>query len=302
MKICAYMCGIVVLFCGTTIYAQTSNPAFFMLLADPQMGMFEKDVSWSQESANLDFAVATANRLHPAFVLICGDLVNKGGDLDEINAFRYSVSKLDPLIPLHLVAGNHDVGNVPTAASLKAYRSRFGPDYYTFRSDNLYAIVLDSSLMGTPGNEVEDDVQLQWLDKQLSMAQTQGVKPEDIAIFQHIPLFLGRVDEANMYFNVPLVSRNRYLEVLHRHQVTHVFAGHYHRNAEAVDGSLSMVTTGPIGKPLGPDGSGLRLVHFGKNWKSPYFELGRLPDGPTMQQWTAGWRLPLNQGVDLPSH
>jgi hypothetical protein len=33
--------------------------------------------------------------------------------------------------------------------------------------------------------------------------------------------------------------------------VSHVFAGHYHRNALARDGDLEMATTGPVGKPLG---------------------------------------------------
>ena len=288
LQLRAFLCGIVVL-CGTTIHAQTTEQDFFLQLSDPQMGMFEKDTSWLQESANLDFAISTANRLHPAFVVICGDLVNKRGDVEEIDAFRTSIAKLDHSIPLHLVAGNHDVGNVPTVSSLSDYRSRFGPDYYTFRAGTLFAIVLDSSLMGTLGNESEDAAQLRWLDQQLTLAHSQGVKAEDVVIFQHIPFFVAKADEADIYFNVPQVSRSRYLELLHRHDVRHVFAGHYHRNAEAVDGALAMVTTGPIGKPLGVDGSGLRLVHFHDHWESPYFDLGRLPDQTTIQKWAAGW-------------
>jgi serine/threonine-protein phosphatase CPPED1 len=279
---------IVVLY-GTTIHAQSTAGGFFMQLADPQMGMFEKDVSWLQESANLDFAIATANRLHPEFVVICGDLVNKRGDMGEINAFRASVGRLDSKIPLYLVAGNHDVGNVPTPKSLEEYRARLGADYYTFRAGNLFAIVLDSSLMGTAGNEREDATQLKWLEEQLTLAQSQGVREDDVVVFQHIPFFLKSADEPDIYFNVPGVSRKRYLEVLHRYKVQHVFAGHYHRNAEGVDGALSMVTTGPVGKPLGPDGSGMRLVHFAKRWESPYFDLGRLPDQTTIEQWSAGW-------------
>ena len=30
--------------------------------------------------------------------------------------------------------------------------------------------------------------------------------------------------------------------------VSHVFAGHYHRNAFGADGVMEMVTTGPVGK------------------------------------------------------
>ena len=281
--------GLLALLSSANGFAQTPGHDFFMLLSDPQMGMFEKDTSWLQESANLDFAMATANRLHPAFVLICGDLVNKGGDVGEIDAFRASTAKLDPDIPLHLVAGNHDVGNIPTTENLKNYRARFGPDYYTFRAGNLFAIVLNSSLMGTAGNETEDTTQLQWLDQQLTQAQSRGLNAQNIVIFQHIPFFLVKADEADIYFNVPHAARGRYLDVLHRHGIEHVYAGHYHRNADGSDGALSMLTTGPIGKPLGADGSGMRLVHYGKTWKSPYFELGRLPDGTTLQQWIDSW-------------
>jgi 3',5'-cyclic AMP phosphodiesterase CpdA len=173
------------LLCSVDGLAQNSGQKFFMLLSDPQMGMFEKDTSWLQESANLDFAMAAANRLHPAFVLICGDLVNKQGDPGEIDAFRASIAKLGPGIPLHLVAGNHDVGNVPTPTTLKDYRARFGPDYYSFRSGNLFAIVLNSSLMGTRGNEAEDATQLQWLDQQL----IRGFNGQNIVIFSTFHFF-----------------------------------------------------------------------------------------------------------------
>lgn len=262
---------------------------FFMLLADPQMGMFEKDTSWLQESANLDMAIDTANRLHPAFLIICGDLVNKRGDGGEIDAFFAAARRLDGAIPLHLVAGNHDVGNVPTAQTLSDYRARFGADFYTFQTDGLFAIVLDSSLMGTKGNEQEDKQQLIWLEKQLKDAQEKGFGSSSIAVFQHIPFFLSNAGEADQYFNIPATSRRRYLQLLHRYSVEHVFAGHYHRNANAADGALQMLTSGPIGKPLGPDDSGLRLVHFGTKWQVPYYALGRLPDSTTITQWVNSW-------------
>jgi serine/threonine-protein phosphatase CPPED1 len=278
-----------VLLCWMQCQAQSAGNQFFMLLADPQMGMFEKDVSWLQESANLDLAIATANRLHPAFLIICGDLVNKHGDPGEIAAFRASIGRLHPDIPLHLAAGNHDVGNDPTQQTLQEYRSRFGADFYSFQINGLFGIVLNSSLMGTIGNEKEDSEQLAWLDQQLNEAQAKGFGPNNIAVFQHIPFFLASADEKDQYFNIPLASRRRYLEVLHRHGIEHVFAGHYHRNAEGTDGALAMLTTGAVGKPLGPDDSGLRLIHFGTKWLAPYFSLGRLPDGTFLQQWVNTW-------------
>jgi len=42
--------------------------------------------------------------------------------------------------------------------------------------------------------------------------------------------------------------------------VHQVFAGHYHRNEQGRDGDLEMVTTGPVGMPLGGAKSGIRIV------------------------------------------
>lgn len=39
-----------------------------------------------------------------------------------------------------------------------------------------------------------------------------------------------------------------------------MFAGHYHRNAYARAGEIEMVTTGAVGRPLGDDPSGFRVV------------------------------------------
>ena len=79
-------------------------------------------------------------------------------------------------------------------------------------------------------------------------------------MFQHHPWFLTSADEPDQYYNLPLARRREYLDLFARSGVTHVFAGHYHRNAFAKDGPLEMVTTGPVGKPMGADSSGVRIV------------------------------------------
>lgn len=45
-------------------------------MSDPQFGMFTKNASFEQETVNLEFAIASANRLKPAFVVITGDMIN----------------------------------------------------------------------------------------------------------------------------------------------------------------------------------------------------------------------------------
>ena len=72
-------------------------------------------------------------------------------------------------------------------------------------------------------------------------------------MFQHHPWFLESADEPDAYFNIPLERRSRYLTWFREAGVSHVFAGHYHRNAGGFAGELEMVTTGPVGRPLGDD-------------------------------------------------
>ena len=57
-----------------------------------------------------------------------------------------------------------------------------------------------------------------------------------------------------------------------------VFAGHYHRNAFGKDGNLEMITSGPVGRPLGADPSGIRIVAMDeKALETRYFTLGEIP-------------------------
>jgi len=70
----------VLLVCGA---ARASGPEFFVNMADPQMGMYAGNQNTLQEQANLTFVVASINRLKPAFVVVCGDLVNRAGDAEQ---------------------------------------------------------------------------------------------------------------------------------------------------------------------------------------------------------------------------
>jgi predicted phosphodiesterase len=99
-------------------------------------------------------------------------------------------------------------------------------------------------------------------------------------VFQHHPWFLKSADEPDQYYNLPLATRRAYLDLFRESGVSHVFAGHYHRNAFARDGDLEMVTTGPVGKPLGQDSSGFRIVFVdGKRVSHRYFALDSMPVG-----------------------
>ncbi len=250
----------------------------FVVLSDPQFGMYTENRGFAQETANFEFAISTVNRLHPAFVVVCGDLTNKAGDSAQIAEYQRIVKRLDRSIPIYSLPGNHDVGNEPTAESLAAYRASYGRDYYTFRQGNLEGIVLNSSLIQHPDRAAAEAAKQEaWLDKELQAAQRDGVGR--VLVFQHIPWFLQTADEPDQYFNIPTAIRSRYLALFDKYGVHEVFAGHYHRNAEGRSATIHMTTTGPVGKPIGPDPSGIRIVTVnGPSVESQYYGLGNLPN------------------------
>jgi 3',5'-cyclic AMP phosphodiesterase CpdA len=251
---------------------------FFVQMSDPQFGMYTADGEFSQETANFEFAIANANRLRPAFVVVCGDLVNKPGDSAQTAEYLRIVAKLNPAIKLYSVAGNHDVRNEPTSESLAAYRQKFGPDYYVFRYQDFAGFVIDSSLIQHPDKALAEAArQEQWLATELEKVKRDGA--QRIAVFQHIPWFLENPDEADQYFNLPREARQKYLPLFRRYGVAYAFAGHFHRNAYADGPDWHIITTGPVGKPLGIDPSGIRVVIVkDSTMESQYYGLGNIPN------------------------
>src|SRR5436190_10998404 len=249
----------------------------FIQMSDPQFGMFTKDTSFEHETANFECAIAAANRTKPAFVVITGDLTNKSGDAAQIAEFHRIAKKLDPKVKLYAVAGNHDVGNEPTAESLASYRKNFGPDYYTFQAGDITGIVLNSNLERGTKNVPEEAAKMEaWFKTELAKAKQAGAK--HVIVFQHIPFFLKEASEADQYFTIPPDVRQRYLKLMHENGVRVVFAGHYHRNEWGKDGDLEMVTTGPVGMPLNGAKSGLRVVTVDdKGVTHKFYEFGELP-------------------------
>lgn len=258
--------------------AESQQPWFFAVLSDPQMGMYAKDKNFAQETANFEFAIANLNRLHPRFVVICGDLVNRSGDAAEIAEYKRILHELDPSIPAYYVAGNHDVGNVPTSASLAGFRASLGPDYYTFSANGILGVVLDSNLIRSPQRDTKAaEQQEEWLRKTLASARSNP--NEQVVVFQHIPYFIHDPNEAEDYFNIPMPARRKYLDLLEKAGVKYVFAGHLHRNVVGKDGPLTETVTGAVGMPLGHSLSGFRIVTVkGQTLESRWYCFGGIPN------------------------
>lgn len=257
----------------------------FIFLADCQLGAYasfsgltEADVAeyaangmriWSVpptagfdwDARQFELAISIANATRPAFVVMGGDMVDDLTNEDQYEALRSIAAGLDRDIPMQWVPGNHDIAVdtvTPTPHSIDKYRELFGPDYYAFDAGDARFIVLNTVVLDHP-EEVPDELaaQMAFLEREL----TAAFADTRVAIlFGHHPLFTADAEEADSYWNVPTEQRNAVLELVHRHGVRAMFAGHWHRNSYARHGDFEMVTSGPVGYPLGDDPSGYRTV------------------------------------------
>ena len=267
------------------------HPFFFMQLADTQYGMFTGNKGFEQEADLAQQAVEHINRLRPRFVIVCGDLTNATPEHARYRAqvaqYHQDFSNVDAEIPLVCVCGNHDIGNQPTPKSIASYQDNFGDDYFAFWVGGIFNVVLNSSVLKDPTSAPEVlAAQQTWLQQQLRDAK--NAKAKHILLFQHHPLFLAKEDEPDQYFNIPLERRRPLVDQLKRADVRAVFAGHYHRNAYGRAGAMEMITTGPVGRPLGKDPSGFRIVTvYETNIQHQYYGMDDVPEKVNLTR-TAG--------------
>mgnify|MGYP002632315883 CR=1 FL=1 len=201
---------------------------FFLQLADTQYGMYTGNMGFEKEVSLVRQAVEHINRLRPRYVIVSGDLTNATPEHARYDAqvarYKQDFSAIDNDIPLVCVCGNHDIGNRPTAESIATYQQNFGDDYFAFWVGGVCNVVLNSSVLKDPSGAPDVlDAQQEWLDLQLAAARKAEAK--HIFVFQHHPLFLTQPDEADQYFNLPLMRRTPLLNQFQQAGVRAVFAG-----------------------------------------------------------------------------
>lgn len=206
-------------------------------------------------------AISRVNALRPAFAVMGGDMIDDPASEEQLEAVLEITSGLDPDIPMFWVPGNHDVAadtTRPDRHTLDKYREVFGRDYYVFDNGRIRFFVLDTVVIDSPELVPEElEEQLAWFEWEIE----RGIEEQKTMIlFGHHPLFVARPDEEDTYWNIPRLRRDPILDLVHRAGIKNAFAGHWHRNSVAWDGDFEMVTSGPVGYPLGDDPSGYRVV------------------------------------------
>ena len=211
---------------------------WFAMVTDTHVGM----AAASAERLRLVYAAIA--RLAPDFVLHCGDITDTGlpGEYE-----RYWQS-----VPAALrgriwhVPGNHEVRWDPTAKG--RYREHFGAAPFSFDAGGVHVTgfdptqpLLEPGHCGTAG--------LEWLDRDLAAAAGP------VLLFQHFPVG-GEHDYVD--------DEAALLEVIARHDVRALVAGHVHRE-----------TVTPLDGPV--------QVTLQAVLKEPVFYRAELGDGPALR-------------------
>lgn len=186
----------------------------------------------ANERARHVFLDIAAMRPAPKFVVHLGDIVHPVPSLptfgQAVDCYKDIASVVQ--VPVHLVPGNHDVGDkrvdwMPAEQVcepfLQAYRDAFGKDFFAFDEGGLRFILVNSLLFnsGLP----DEKRQQAWLEEQIGQAGGRRV-----FVFMHYPPYIYSADERGSYDNIDEPARGRLLELLGRPQVEAVFAGHVH--------------------------------------------------------------------------
>ncbi len=246
---------------------------FFIQMSDPQFGMFPTKGDIFQETQLFEKAIAYANRLAPAFVINTGDMINDPSDENQLTVALSTMKKIDKSIPSYVIPGNHDIGDAPTEQSLNWYRKSVGKDWYSFDYGKWHFIGLNSCIIANSEHVAKDmEKQWEWLNHDLEKAASDSNL--HIVVFMHHPLFLDHPEERDDYFNIPKQTRQLCLNLFQKYNIKTIFSGHLHQNNLTTNSRLELITTGPVGMPLGSASSGFRIVKVCADYiEHKYFSL-----------------------------
>lgn len=221
----------------------------FAVIADTHMNQKE-DYSSSPypcnalANARTRRVVAELNQRKPEFVVHLGDIVNPVPELptyeDAAGHFKTLMAALDA--PLHLVSGNHDVGDKPVSwmpagtvndEHLALYESHFGPHYYAFDAEGLHMVVINAQIINS-GLAAEAE-QRAWLERDLA-----GSAGKRTFVCIHYPPYVSNEDEHGSYDNIDEPGRSWLLDMIRQHKPEGLFCGHVHNFWYDVIGETEM--------------------------------------------------------------
>ena len=222
------------------------DPLFsFAVIADTHMRPERGDNSspWAVNklaNGRARYVVQRVNGLNPDFVIHLGDIVHPVPVLPTYErAARVANRELAKLnAPLHMIAGNHDVGDKPNpsmpAASvsdygLRLYRKHFGRDYYSFDYQGCHFTFINAQILNSGLRS--EAAQEKWLAEDLR--KNAGKR---LFLFTHYPPYIMAPDEAWNYDNIDEPKRSWFLSLIRKHRIEALFAGHVHNFFYNIEG------------------------------------------------------------------
>ena len=214
------------------------RPLFtYAVIADTHMNQSEDSSSSpypcnALANARTRHVIAELNRLAPDFVVHLGDIVNPVPELptydDAANHFKRLVQDLKA--PLHLVPGNHDVGDKPVSwmpagtvndEHLALYEQHFGRHWFSFDHKGLHVVIVNTPIINS-GLDAEAE-QRAWLEGDLAANADKR-----IVLCLHYPPYVSNADENGSYDNIDEPGRSWLLGLIDRFAPETVFCGHVH--------------------------------------------------------------------------
>jgi|GEM_PF-879374 len=267
--------------------AGTSKPWFFIVAADPQLSGKEID------EQNWTNGIKHINRLRPDFVVVCGDLTFGGNKSEDrvkspmlerdtklAEAYNKITAILDKGITLYNVAGNHDVGQNPSAATVELFTKNFGKPWQSFEHKGSLFITLESNLL-RDGSASPDLAAQEFAWLKATLADAKGKPYAHKMLFMHHPLYVKSPDEKDAYENIPTTRRKELLALFHDGGIEAVFFGHRHKNEYVKDGNMEMITTTVAALGASPKNNphGVRIVEvYGDRIEQKFYAYETLPE------------------------
>ena len=234
--------------------------------APPEAG--QKAASLEKKTGSCTFAILGDNRSgddtytkiirlamerRPDFMINVGDQISRPGSLSGWARFWELSSQVN--VPYFLTVGNHDAGNKKSEEIYREQVDHPGNElYYSFPCGDSLFIILDSHMAGQEKRITGG--QFSWLE---GLLETSAKKRK--FVFLHHPLFSDRVLFARNLDSHP-GERDRLQQLLVKHRVTAVFAGHLHLYQRNTFDGITNIITGGAGAPLIADDENGGFFHF----------------------------------------
>ena len=255
--------------------AQADRPIVIMQISDPQMGFITEGADMDYEIANLSAAVAAVNHLMPDAVVFTGDLVHDPENGEQWDKFLEISSRIDPAVKVFHIPGNHDASIGGGSVDMSPYEKHIGADRFAETVGCVAVVGLNTVLLKDEMlDSSKESEQFIWLGEALQNNRGFGAG----LVFTHHPFFLGNIDDSDGYSVIAPDKRLKYFDLFRNAGVKAVFAGHLHSNAEASYDGIQMVTTSAVGRQLGSNVPGVRIIMVSDGEMThKYYPLDEIP-------------------------